>query len=126
MSLATDNNSANADRGHAFSVGRQYAGQQPFSHQNGPMTAHHFGLLPDPTQSCRNGFLIAACEPKPGFSNRTATKRPLASSPDTSGMMLDDRVLLPFLVGKYVYWSEIAVRKWHERLFAAQESWEMH
>lgn len=41
-------------------------------------------------------------------------------------MMLDDRVLLPFLVGKYVYWSEIAVRKWHERLFAAQESWEMH
>ncbi len=78
------------------------------------------------TQSCRNGFLIAACEPKPGFSNRTATKRPLASSPDTSGMMLDDRVLLPFLVGKYVYWSEIAVRKWHERLFAAQESWEMH
>lgn len=32
----------------------------------------------------------------------------------------------PVRVGKYVYWSEIAVRKWQERLFAAQESWVMH
>lgn len=53
MSVVGAGFSANADRGHAFSVGRQYAGQQPFSHQNGPMTAHHFGLLPDPTR-CRH------------------------------------------------------------------------
>ena len=32
----------------------------------------------------------------------------------------------PVRVGKFVYWSEIAVRKWQERLFAAQESWVMH
>ena len=29
----------------------------------------------------------------------------------------------PVRVGKYVYWSEIAVRKWQGRLFAAQENW---
>ena len=29
-------------------------------------------------------------------------------------------------VGKHVYWSEIAVRKWQERLFAAQENWEIN
>lgn len=32
----------------------------------------------------------------------------------------------PVRVGKYVYWSEIAVRKWQERLFAAQETWGPH
>ena len=32
----------------------------------------------------------------------------------------------PVRVGKYVYWSEAAVRKWQERIFAAQESWVMH
>lgn len=30
----------------------------------------------------------------------------------------------PVRVGKHVYWSEIAVRRWQERLFAAQENWE--
>ena len=28
-------------------------------------------------------------------------------------------------LGKHVYWSEMAVHKWQQRLFAAQESWEM-
>lgn len=32
----------------------------------------------------------------------------------------------PVRVGKYVYWSEIAVKKWQQRLFAAQESWLMN
>lgn len=32
----------------------------------------------------------------------------------------------PVRVGKHVYWSEIAVAKWHKRLFAAQESWLPH
>ncbi|PLC49384.1 DNA-binding protein [Pollutimonas subterranea] len=32
----------------------------------------------------------------------------------------------PVRVGKYVYWSEVAVRKWQERMFAAQESWSVH
>lgn len=31
----------------------------------------------------------------------------------------------PVRVGKYVYWSEAAVRKWQRRLFACQETWEM-
>jgi predicted DNA-binding transcriptional regulator AlpA len=29
----------------------------------------------------------------------------------------------PVRVGKHVYWSEVAVKKWQQRLFAAQESW---
>ena len=41
--------SARADRGAATSIGRQCAGQRPFSRQGGPMTAHYFGLQPDPT-----------------------------------------------------------------------------
>jgi predicted DNA-binding transcriptional regulator AlpA len=30
----------------------------------------------------------------------------------------------PVRLGKYVYWSEVAVHKWHTRYFCAQESWE--
>jgi len=29
----------------------------------------------------------------------------------------------PVRVGKHVFWSEAAVRRWQERLFAAQENW---
>jgi prophage regulatory protein len=32
----------------------------------------------------------------------------------------------PVRVGKHVFWSEAAVRKWQERLFAAQENWSPH
>lgn len=32
----------------------------------------------------------------------------------------------PVRVGKYVYWSEVAVRSWQRRLFAAQEAWTVH
>lgn len=32
----------------------------------------------------------------------------------------------PVRVGKRVYWSEIAVRNWHRRMFAAQEAWTSH
>ncbi|MBB3182271.1 AlpA family transcriptional regulator [Variovorax sp. Sphag1AA] len=32
----------------------------------------------------------------------------------------------PVRVGRRVYWSEIAVRRWQQRLFAAQESWQPH
>jgi len=32
----------------------------------------------------------------------------------------------PVRVGKHVYWSEVALRNWQQRLFAVQESWTMH
>lgn len=32
----------------------------------------------------------------------------------------------PVRVGKRVYWSEIAVRNWQRRMFAAQEAWTSH
>lgn len=32
----------------------------------------------------------------------------------------------PVRVGKYVYWSEVAVTTWQRRMFAAQEAWMLH
>lgn len=32
----------------------------------------------------------------------------------------------PVRIGRQVHWSETAVRKWQERLFSAQEAWELH
>lgn len=32
----------------------------------------------------------------------------------------------PVRVGKFVYWSEVAVATWQRRLFAAQEAWTVH
>ena len=29
----------------------------------------------------------------------------------------------PVRIGKHVFWSELAVRKWQKQLFAAQEQW---
>lgn len=29
-------------------------------------------------------------------------------------------------IGKHVFWSEIAVSRWQQRMFAAQESWVLH
>lgn len=31
----------------------------------------------------------------------------------------------PVRVGKRVYWSEISVQNWQQKLFAAQESWKL-
>lgn len=41
-------------------------------------------------------------------------------------MVKDGSFPPPVRVGKYVYWSEIAVSKWQQRLFSAQESWVMN
>jgi prophage regulatory protein len=32
----------------------------------------------------------------------------------------------PVRLGRRVYWSETAVRKWQQNLFAAQENWKMY
>lgn len=38
-------------------------------------------------------------------------------------MVRDGTFPPPVRVGRKVYWSEIAVRRWQQRLFAAQEAW---
>lgn len=48
-------------------------------------------------------------------------------SPRTiENMVKDGSFPPPVRVGKYVYWSEIAIRGWQRRLFAAQEAWTSH
>jgi prophage regulatory protein len=41
-------------------------------------------------------------------------------------MVKDGRFPPPVRIGKFVYWSEVAVRKWQERIFAAQENWDIY
>lgn len=38
-------------------------------------------------------------------------------------MVKDGTFPPPVRVGRKVYWSDIAVRRWQQRLFAAQEAW---
>lgn len=38
-------------------------------------------------------------------------------------MVKEDAFPQPVRIGRYVYWSEVAVRNWRERLFSAQEAW---
>ena len=50
----------------------------------------------------------------------------LAISPRTlENMVKNGSFPPPVRLGKHVYWSEVAARKWQQRLFAAQESWEI-
>lgn len=39
------------------------------------------------------------------------------------GMVKDGTFPPSVRVGRKVFWSEIAVRRWQQRLFAAQEAW---
>lgn len=48
-------------------------------------------------------------------------------SPRTLENMVNAGTFPPSVrVGKYVYWSELAVAEWQRRMFAAQEAWTMH
>ena len=38
-------------------------------------------------------------------------------------MVRDGQFPPPVRVGKHVFWSEVAVRRWQRMLFAAQEAW---
>ncbi len=43
-----------------------------------------------PTQSCRSGLPIGASHPDPGFSSWTATKLPMATSPNRPQPVVED------------------------------------
>lgn len=48
-------------------------------------------------------------------------------SPRTiENMVKDGSFPPPVRVGKFVYWSEVAIHAWQRRLFAAQEAWTGH
>ena len=64
--------------------------------------------------------------PLPALLTKANLCERLAISPRTlENMVKDGGFPPPVRMGKHVYWSETAVRKWQLRLFAAQESWEM-
>lgn len=69
----------------------------------------------------RNGQQLAELLDKASLCER------LNISPRTiENMVKDGSFPPPVRVGKYVYWSEVAVRTWQRRLFAAQEAWTGH
>ena len=39
-------------------------------------------------------------------------------------MVRDGTFPPPVRLGKYVYWSEVAIHGWQQRLFASQEAWQ--
>lgn len=56
----------------------------------------------------------------------TLCERLNISARTIENMVKDGSFPPPVRLGKYVYWSEAAVRAWQRRLFAAQESWTGH
>lgn len=54
----------------------------------------------------------------------TVCKRLNISARALEYQVLNDTFPPPVRVGRKVYWSEVAVRRWQQRLFAAQEAWQ--
>ncbi|CAJ0700263.1 helix-turn-helix domain-containing protein [Ralstonia wenshanensis] len=64
------------------------------------------------------GALVVALLTKADLCER------LNISPRTLENMVNAGTFPPSVrVGKYVYWSEIAVNTWQRRMFSAQEAW---
>jgi len=56
--------------------------------------------------------------------NKASLCERLSISPRTLENMVNDGAFPPSVrIGKYVYWSEVAVVAWQRRMFAAQEAW---
>lgn len=59
--------------------------------------------------------------------NKASLCERLAVSPRTIENMVNAGAFPPPVrVGKHVYWSEVAVKAWQRRMFAAQEAWTMN
>jgi len=62
---------------------------------------------------------------QPTLFNKDAVCQRLSISKRTLEMMVDAGTFPPSVrLGRYVYWSEVAVSKWQRRLFAIQDAWE--
>lgn len=57
--------------------------------------------------------------------NKTDLCQKLKISPRTIENMIKDGKFPPAVrIGKFVYWTESSIARWHERLFASQENWQ--
>lgn len=60
----------------------------------------------------------------PSLLNKAAICNRLSLSPRCLEMMVRDKLFPPPVrLGRQVYWSEVAVAAWQQRMFAEQESW---
>lgn len=58
------------------------------------------------------------------LDKKTVCERLMVSFRTLENMVRDGEFPPPVRVGKKVYWSEVAVRRWQRKLFAAQEAWQ--
>ncbi len=64
-------------------------------------------------------------EPLPALLDKASVCQRLAIAPRTlENMVKNGQFPSGVRVGKHVFWSELAVRKWQLMLFAAQEAWQ--
>lgn len=75
------------------------------------------------SQGTNNSFAVSV---SPLLGKEQLCERLQASQRTIENMVKADTFPPPVRVGKFVYWSEVAVRKWQEKMFAAQESWSVH
>lgn len=57
------------------------------------------------------------------LDKKTVCERLSIAQRTLENLVRDGQFPPPVRLGKYVYWSELAVSKWHKMLFAAQEAW---
>ena len=59
-----------------------------------------------------------------GLLNKADLCQKLGISPRTIENMIKDGKFPPAVrIGKYVYWSEKSIARWHDALFTSQEDW---
>lgn len=74
------------------------------------------------TQETRNAQKVEDAVPAM-LDKITVCKRLSIAQRTLENLVRDGQFPPPVRLGKYVYWSELAVSKWHKMLFAAQEAW---
>jgi predicted DNA-binding transcriptional regulator AlpA len=64
-------------------------------------------------------------ETLPALLDKATVCTQLAIAPRTlENMVKNSQFPAGVRVGKHVYWSELAVRKWQRLMFASQEAWQ--
>lgn len=58
------------------------------------------------------------------FDKKTVCEKLGFSARTLENMVRDGQFPPAVRIGKFVYWSEAAIRKWQRMLFSAQEAWQ--
>ncbi|PLZ02395.1 DNA-binding protein [Burkholderia sp. WAC0059] len=60
------------------------------------------------------------------INKQTLCERLSISERTLENMVREGSFPPPVRIGKHVYWTEVAVRRWQEQVFSAQENWSGH